>query len=159
VCAPEEKDMRRDKVWSIAHGMVVLNLPDELAWTISVDWNDFEFIGIPHRQYTILIGLEMYGESFIKDLIGTIPQSGLAKVFMAYLSSGLSTFPSHSPDETSEQDVGTDEIKISPDEILEDMIVQSEQDATDSEGSIQYEYILYHYGENISILLSVQQGI
>jgi hypothetical protein len=45
VCNPEEKDMRRDKVWRIAHGMVVLNLPDELAWTISVDWKDFEFIG------------------------------------------------------------------------------------------------------------------
>jgi hypothetical protein len=45
VCYPEEKDMRRDKVWRVAHGMVVLNLPDELAWTISVDWKDFEFIG------------------------------------------------------------------------------------------------------------------
>ena len=46
VCASEEKEVRRDKVWSIAHGMVVLNLPDELAWTICVDWKDFESIGI-----------------------------------------------------------------------------------------------------------------
>lgn len=45
VCFPEEREMRRDKVWQIAHGMVVLNIPDELAWTISVDWKDFEFIG------------------------------------------------------------------------------------------------------------------
>lgn len=45
VCFPEERDMRRDKVWQIAHGMIVLNMPDELAWTISVDWKDFEFIG------------------------------------------------------------------------------------------------------------------
>ena len=46
VCLPEERDMRRDTVWRIAHGMVVLNLPDELAWTISVDWKDFEVIGM-----------------------------------------------------------------------------------------------------------------
>jgi superkiller protein 3 len=45
-CAPQEKEKRRDKVWQIAHGMVVLNLPDELAWTICVGWRDFEFIGI-----------------------------------------------------------------------------------------------------------------
>ena len=45
-CSPEEKDMRRDTVWRIAHGMVVLNLPDQLAWTICLDWRDFESIGI-----------------------------------------------------------------------------------------------------------------
>jgi hypothetical protein len=45
VCSSEEKDSRRDSVWRIAHGMVVLNLPDELAWTICVDWRDFEAIG------------------------------------------------------------------------------------------------------------------
>jgi hypothetical protein len=45
VCSSEEKDSRRDTVWRIAHGMVVLNLPDELAWTICVDWRDFEVIG------------------------------------------------------------------------------------------------------------------
>jgi superkiller protein 3 len=44
-CPLEEKDMRRDKVWRIAHGMITLNLPDELAWTICVDWKDFESIG------------------------------------------------------------------------------------------------------------------
>jgi superkiller protein 3 len=46
VCATEEKEMRRERVWQVAHGMVVLNLPDELAWTICVDWKDFEVIGI-----------------------------------------------------------------------------------------------------------------
>ena len=46
VCFREEKDIRRDTVWRIAHGMVVLNLPEELAWTICVDWKDFEFIGM-----------------------------------------------------------------------------------------------------------------
>ena len=45
-CAAEEKDARRDKVWSIAYGMVLLHLPDELAWTICVDWKDFEFVGM-----------------------------------------------------------------------------------------------------------------
>ena len=45
VAPMEEKSMRRDKVWKVAHGMVVLNLPDELAWTICMDWRDFESIG------------------------------------------------------------------------------------------------------------------
>jgi hypothetical protein len=44
-CSTNEKDMRRERVWKVAHGMVVLNLPDELAWTICVDWKDFENIG------------------------------------------------------------------------------------------------------------------
>lgn len=41
----QEKEVRKDNVWRIAHGMVVLNLPDELAWTIFADWKDFEYIG------------------------------------------------------------------------------------------------------------------
>jgi len=45
VSPPQNKEARRGAVWQIAHGMVVLNLPDELAWTICVDWKDFEYIG------------------------------------------------------------------------------------------------------------------
>jgi hypothetical protein len=50
VSSPEEKNNRRDTVWRIAHGMVVLNLPDELAWTICVDWRDFEVVGKPNTN-------------------------------------------------------------------------------------------------------------
>jgi len=48
VCPPEENEIRREKVWRIALGMVVLNLPDELAWVICLDWRDFESIGAKH---------------------------------------------------------------------------------------------------------------
>jgi len=65
----------------------------------------------------------MYGGKFIEDLVRAIPRSALAKVFTAYLASGLSTFPFHSPPENDDEDASKDESKISPDEILEDMIV------------------------------------
>ena len=52
VCSPDEKENRRDIVWRVAHGMVVLNLPDELAWTICVDWKDFEVIGKPNTSWS-----------------------------------------------------------------------------------------------------------
>jgi hypothetical protein len=122
VSAPEEKDTRRDKVWRIAHGMVVLNLPDELAWTICVDWRDFEVIGMSFW----LANAEMYGMLFIQDLIRTIPQSGLAKTFSAYLSSALSAFPPEKPDETDETDgkeKKQEPVNVSQEEILDAMIV------------------------------------
>jgi superkiller protein 3 len=122
VCFPEEKDKRRDTVWRIAHGMVVLNLPDELAWTICVDWKDFELIGalgIPLCSNK----LEMYGKMFIQDLIKAVPQSGLAKVVSAYLLSEISGFPPDSPIENGGQENKEESpAKIPPEEILDDMI-------------------------------------
>ena len=122
VCSPEEKDMRRDTVWRIAHGMVVLNLPDELAWTICFDWKDFEVIG----KFYMLIAddLEMYGKIFIEDLVRAIPQSGLARVLSAYLFSELSGFPPDSPVENGDQETQPEApVNLRLDEILDDMIV------------------------------------
>ena len=122
VCSPEEKDTRRDTVWRIARGMVVLNIPDELSWTICVDWKDFEAIGMVESMYSDV--LEMYGKTFIQDLVRTIPQAGLAKVLSAYMHSELSSFPPETPIENGD---GGDEqetaLNVTSEEILDDMIV------------------------------------
>lgn len=121
VCASEDKEVRRDKVWRLALGMVVLNLPEELAWMICLDWRDFETIGtsMPENKLTA----EMYGKLFIQDLIHSIPQSGMAKVLSAYLGSQLSAFPPDSPLENNDGESNGD-IRIAPsDEILDEMIV------------------------------------
>jgi hypothetical protein len=104
--------------------MVVLNLPDELAWTISVDWKDFEFIGTDTVLMIILSILEMYGKMFVRDLIRCIPQSGIAKVLAAYLKSELSGFP---PDthETNNHETTKEEppARVPTEDILDEMIV------------------------------------
>jgi superkiller protein 3 len=125
VCSAEEKENRRDTVWRIAHGMVALNLPDELAWTICVDWRDFEAIGKPTTRWSRQSNnAELYGKVFLEDLIRSVPKSGLAKVLSAYLASELSRFP---PDEKEpcegDEELPQDGIRIPPEEILDDMIV------------------------------------
>lgn len=122
VCPLEEKDIRRDKVWRVAHGMVVLNLPDELAWTISVDWRDFEMIG-RLIIYEYADELEMYGVLFLQDLIRVIPQSGLAKVLSAYLKSELSRFPSEDLGTEDEESNAELRPNVSVEDILDEMIV------------------------------------
>jgi superkiller protein 3 len=122
VCSPEEKDMRRDKVWRVAHGMVVLNLPDELAWTICVDWRDFEMIG-SQKSYKRANISEMYGVLFLQDLIRAIPQSGLAKVLSAYLKSDLSRFPSEEPEDEDEESGVKMRPAVPIEDILDEMIV------------------------------------
>ena len=65
----------------------------------------------------------MYGKIFIQDLIRAIPQSGLARVFSAYLISGLSGFPPDSPVENDDQETKLEAPAHIPlDEILDDMI-------------------------------------
>jgi hypothetical protein len=114
--------MRRDHVWRVAHGMVVLNLPDELAWTICMDWRNFETIGFGSNNSTNI--LEMYGLLFLQDLIRAIPQSGLAKVLSAYLKSELSRFPSETPED--ERDPGDEsKPKDAFEDVLDKMIVHS----------------------------------
>jgi hypothetical protein len=101
--------------------MVVLNLPDELAWTICVDWRDFEVIGVSIPCYA---NSEMYGKMFIQDLIRIIPDSGLAKVLSAYLSSALSTFPPEKPDEDDDEENRQEPVNdVTQEDVLDAMIV------------------------------------
>ena len=66
----------------------------------------------------------MYGMLFLQDLIRTIPQSGLAKVLSAYLSSALSAFPPEKPDEADDEESKQETVvDVSQEEILDAMIV------------------------------------
>jgi hypothetical protein len=104
--------------------MVVLNLPDELAWTICVDWRDFEMIG-SQKSYKRANIPEMYGALFLQDLIRAIPQSGLAKVLSAYLKSDLSRFPSEKPEDEDEESGVKMRPAVPIEDILDEMIVHS----------------------------------
>jgi hypothetical protein len=125
VTETKDKEVIRDKVWKIALGMVVLNIEDELAWIIALDWRDFEFMGRSLVFFFFLKFSEMYGKQFLRDLVKTIPQSGLAKVISAYLESSLSNFP---PDSLMEKDEGEADDKVESDElpsedVLDELIV------------------------------------
>jgi len=103
----------------------VLNLPDELAWTICVDWRDFEMIG-SQRLYPGTNKSEMYGILFLQDLIRVIPQSGLAKVLSAYLKCDLSRFPSEEPADEGDGETDAEKRhKVPVEDILDEMIVCS----------------------------------
>jgi hypothetical protein len=66
----------------------------------------------------------MYGLLFIQDLIRTIPQSGLAKVFSAYIRSELSGFPPEGPSENEDPAYDSKQITTAPQgDILDEMIV------------------------------------
>ena len=66
----------------------------------------------------------MYGKMFVQDLVRAIPQSGLAKVFSAYLQSELSGFPPENPTQgDGEEEIEKSSSSVPPEEILDDMIV------------------------------------
>jgi superkiller protein 3 len=80
---------------------------------------------------------EMYGMVFIQDLIRTIPQSGLAKTFSAYLSSALSAFPPEKSDDADEVDgeeMKREPVDVSQEEILDAMIVVPHLQVNNQEG-------------------------
>ena len=63
---------------------------------------------------------------FLDDLVRSIPQSGLAKVFAAYLASELSRFSPEGREQMNDEDEQTPEnvARIPSEEILDDMIVR-----------------------------------
>ena len=68
---------------------------------------------------------EMYGKLFVRDLIRSIPQSGIAKVLAAYLNSELSGFPPDTPIEDEVENDKESPAKIPTEDILDEMIVSS----------------------------------
>ena len=74
------KDQEREKVMSLATGMVVINHPFKIAWDISIDWQDHKDI----NDWDINV-LRSYCTHF--------PESDLYKVVTAFLTSTESPFP------------------------------------------------------------------
>jgi hypothetical protein len=67
----------------------------------------------------------MYGKMFIQDLIRIIPDTGLAKVLSAYLSSALSAFPPEKPDEDDDEENKQEPVNdVTQEDVLDAMIVR-----------------------------------
>ncbi|KAI5286919.1 Superkiller protein 3 [Ascosphaera aggregata] len=79
VLPSEEKLAKRKEVIKLAQDMVIIKHPYELAWNITLEWQDFEEIA--HMDVNILRGYI----KFFSD-------SGLAKVLRGYLKSGICPF-------------------------------------------------------------------
>lgn len=80
VASSNEKADLRPKVLDLAHGMVVIKHPNELAWNIELEWKDVERVG----------DLDV---NTIREYIEFFPETGLTKILSAYLSSDISPFP------------------------------------------------------------------
>nr|ASF90201.1 hypothetical protein SPAR04661 [Bartheletia paradoxa] len=64
-------DARRD-ITELALGMVLIDIPDELAWTIAIEWKDCR-------------GLADYPVDLLSRFIGLFPETPLGKVVRGYL--------------------------------------------------------------------------
>ncbi|KAI9723608.1 MAG: hypothetical protein M1812_000908 [Candelaria pacifica] len=77
VLPAQEKAQKREQVWKLARGIVIIKHPYELAWEIFLEWTDGE--SLAERDAGV-----------IREFIEFFPQNGLAKVLQAYMTSNLS---------------------------------------------------------------------
>lgn len=68
----ESKSSLRDEILKLASGMVIIGLPDELAWEIDLEW----------RPVRSLIDMRL---DKMRQFIALFPRSGRTKAFRAYL--------------------------------------------------------------------------
>lgn len=83
VLEPSKKSEKREKVQSLARGLVILKHPFSLAWKITLEWKDVEEI-------------KDLDSGLLREFITHFPEDGLSKVLRGYLESDLSPFPSPS---------------------------------------------------------------
>ncbi len=74
VLPKEEKLWKRSQVTKLAHDMVIIKHPYELAWTLELEWNDIEDLGTLDR-------------GVLMDFVSFFPKSGLSKVIQSLLGS------------------------------------------------------------------------
>ncbi len=80
VLPPDRKPPKRQQVMKMAHGMVIIKHPFDLAWRIELEWTDIE-------------RLEGWDVGVLRDFVEYFPDKGVSKVLKGYLSSELSPFP------------------------------------------------------------------
>ncbi|KAK0384382.1 hypothetical protein NLU13_8469 [Sarocladium strictum] len=89
----DSKRQEQDKVLGLANDMVIIRHPYKLAWDIAIDWKDEKEV----KDWDVEI-LRAYCTFF--------PDSDMAKIITAYLTSTLSPFPKEAtkpaPDDLSE---------------------------------------------------------
>jgi superkiller protein 3 len=77
---PSKKTEKRERIQSLAQGLVILKHPFALAWKIVLEWSDVEEVG------------NLDG-GLLKEYMEYFPQEGLSKVIHGYLESDISPFP------------------------------------------------------------------
>lgn len=83
VLEPSKKSEKREKVETLARGLVILKHPFSLAWKITLEWKDVEEI-------------KDLDSGLLQEYITHFPEDGFSKVLRGYLDSDLSPFPSPS---------------------------------------------------------------
>ncbi|KAF2667044.1 putative antiviral protein [Microthyrium microscopicum] len=95
VVGKDKKAALRAQVQELAHGMVIIKHPYELAWNIELEWQDVDTVG----KIDVLT---------IREYVDLFPDTGLTKVLNAYMTSPISPFPIFKPvstiDESSDED-------------------------------------------------------
>ena len=91
VLEPSKKREKRERVQSLARGLVILKHPFALAWKIVLEWTDVE-------------NIESMDGGLLREFIEFYPDNGLSKVLQGYLESDISPFPkpSNIPEEAEE---------------------------------------------------------
>lgn len=74
VLPPEEKTSKRRQLLKLAHDMVIIKHPYQLAWTLELEWNDVE-------------DLEKLDRGVLKEFVSFFPNCGLSKIIQALLGS------------------------------------------------------------------------
>ena len=77
ILEPSKKSGKREKVESLAKGLVILKHPFGLAWKITLEWKDVEEI-------------KDLDSGLLREYITHFPEDGLSKVLQGYLESDLS---------------------------------------------------------------------
>ncbi len=91
VLPTQEKAQKREQVYQLAKGIVILKHPYELAWEIILEWKDGE-------------SLAEWDAGVLREFVEFFPQNGLAKVLQGYITSDISPIPTG-----VEQESGGDE--------------------------------------------------
>ncbi len=112
--SPNEEDRLEllEEVKKLAEGMVTVNSNVELAWIITIDWNDYD--DLFHFDFNLL-----------EHFMTTFASSGLAKVLYAYSQSDISPFPKSS--EPTEEEKVQEELKIKVQKKLEKQLDNEEE--------------------------------
>ncbi|KAF1980946.1 translation repressor/antiviral protein Ski3 [Aulographum hederae CBS 113979] len=99
VLPSEKKTAKREQVFRLAHGMVIVKHPFALAWDLDLKWKDAE-------------SLFDYDEGVLREYIEFFPENGLSKVLKAYLESDASPFLNKEPKPKSKESTDTDDEEV-----------------------------------------------
>ena len=104
VVAEPNKAPIRERVRSLANGMVIIKHPFLLAWKITFEWNDCEH-------------LQDLDVSLLREYILFFPEDGLSKVLQGFLDSEISPFPGIE-DQQQEKSAEDNTVAIAGQELL-----------------------------------------